>query len=109
MIVFDDEINESLANIAKTRDGRVLHIFLQKAVMALAPDPMSGALQVFEGGRRFAQQIKAVMDVSIAENSSGGTKSEQLVVIVPRGAVSVAGTRGARRRVSPDPDASTES
>lgn len=99
MIIDDNYVKEALQRIARTPDGQIFHIGLQRALMALSPSPESGALQTFEGGRRFAQQIKAVMDEAIAgEPVDGQSERERPIVIVARSAVPVGGTRGARRR-----------
>jgi len=116
VITDDDQIREAIKRIARTPDGRLFHLGLQSGLMALSPSPDSGALQVFEGGRRFAQSIKAVMDEAITEDISGrpdqsdASDKRQLLVVAARAGVRT-GTRrrGTRRRVSAEPSSGSGS
>lgn len=96
----EEKIEAAIKRIAQTPDGKLLHLGLQRAVMALSPSPEAGALQTFEGGRRFAAKLKALMDSALAETSSatGSDPADRPIVIRPRGPVATGAGRGAARR-----------
>jgi hypothetical protein len=104
----DELTRNAIARIALTGDGRILHIFLQRKLMELCSSPgVAGALPLSEGERRFASELKALMDSALSETSSDGSaepSSERPIVVAgPRG-INVGGPIGARRRVPVDPE-----
>ena len=106
MILDEDHIKEAIQRIARTPDGQVFRIALQRAMMAIEPSPDSGALQVFEGGRRFASQIASAMDAAIAGEALDGQRiADRPIVIVAKRPVHTGAGGGARRRVQRDPAA----
>lgn len=108
------EIEEAIYRIGQTTDGQFLRLGLQRAMMALAPSGEAGALQTFEGGRRFAAQLERLLAGSNAEMPSDYANESALerpIAIARPSAVRAGGNTGARRRVSadaaPDPDAAS--
>lgn len=104
------EIQDSIDRIAMSADGRNLYVFLQRRLMKL-PDPNSrGALRLNLGERRFASELIGLMAKGIADSgertsssSTGGSSgAEQPVVLPVAKPVSIAGPRGAGRRIGPD-------
>jgi len=106
------EIEDAIRRIGQTSDGQFLRLGLQRAMMAQAPSVETGALQTFEGGRRFAAQLERLLAGSNAEIPSDYTADTSLErpVAIPRpGAVSArAGGNGTRRRVSAAPVAKSD-
>ncbi|MDB5937591.1 MAG: hypothetical protein JWQ01_4935 [Massilia sp.] len=102
------EIEAAIGRIGQTSDGRFLRLGLQRAMMAIAPSPEPGALQTFEGGRRFAAQLERLLAGSNAEMPSDYANESALdrpVAIARPGAVSAGRSGGTRRRVAAaDPD-----
>lgn len=103
-MIDDEQINNAIKRLALTGDGRLLHLMLQRSLMATCVDPtIPGALPLHEGGRRFASKLKELMDSSLAEASSGeragSTSSERPIIVARPSGLSVAGSGGARRRV----------
>lgn len=103
MHVTEEEISESIKRLGLTADGRNLYLRLQRVLMSLAPRSDAGALQLHEGRRTLAQDLKSLMDEGLAsaELTSGerSTDPDRPIVVLPRGSVAVAGDRS-RRRVS---------
>jgi hypothetical protein len=102
-MIDDEQIKNAIKRIALTPDGALLHLSLQRTLMAICPNPLvAGALPRWEGARKFAADLKELMDSSLAEapNERAGqsTVGRPIVIAAPRG-VSVATGIGARRRV----------
>lgn len=83
----DDDLAKSIDRIARSGDGRDLYLFLQKTVCDLAPGECTdGALREFEGRRRFASELMAMMAKGIIE--SGGRDNQPIVFGRPERAAS---------------------
>jgi hypothetical protein len=99
---------EALKRIALTPDGRLLHLQLQLVLMEMPhAQADASALLKYDGRRRFAAEMKAVMDESIAENPSDRSADatvDRPIVVAPRtGGVIERAPAGARRRVPEQP------
>jgi hypothetical protein len=101
-MIDDKLVHEALQRWARTPDGRVFYIGLQKMLMGVPSDKSDGALRENLGRRTFASELMAVMAAVMTENLSDdgiGSGDRPIVFQLQRPAV-VAGQRGARRRVS---------
>jgi hypothetical protein len=96
-----EEMEGAIKRIALTNDGQLLSLWLQDVLMTTPNDQSDGALQRDFGRRKFAAELKGLMDQALAEyrkNASGSdTGIERLVVHAGRLASS--GDRRSRRRV----------
>ena len=99
-ILTDERIDEAIRRLALTPDGRALYLRLQRVLMSLGPSDDPGALQAHEGRRRFALDLKALLDEGLAESASAGSgpEPERPVVIVARQPSAGARARGVARR-----------
>lgn len=107
-MIEEEHLRNAVKRIALTGDGRILHVYLQRKLMEVCPNPgVAGALPLFEGERRFASELKALMDSALSEQPSDGpagpTTERPIVVARPSG-LSIAGSGGARRRVPITPE-----
>ncbi len=107
----DDDITSALRNIARTPDGRMLYLYLQRELMGVARTSETGALQVHHGARTFAANLMGRMAPGIAERSSDYASGGRFSLNVFTLAKPVA--TGARRRTgrdwlaaNPEPDSS---
>ena len=100
-------VHEALQRWARTPDGRVFYVGLQKVLMGVPSDKSDGALRENLGRRTFASELMAVMAEVMTENLSDDGIDRPIVFQLQRPAL-VAGQRGARRRVSPGPDAAAD-
>ena len=106
----DKDLHEAIDRIARTSDGRILYLFLQRKTMELAADLSDGALRVHTGERTFAAKLISLMASGIADSggrssdtsSSPGASAEQPIVfrLPERAAVSKPRPRGNARRVT---------
>lgn len=97
--------DEALKRWARTADGRLFYVKLQKVVMGLPTQAKSGALRVNHGRRSLALEIMAVMAEGMVEDSGGGsggagTDDRPVIFHIDRPAVAVPRQRGAKRRVA---------
>jgi hypothetical protein len=101
-------IIEAIDRIARTPDGAVLYVFLQRRLMGFPISTKAGALRADHGERTFAAKLIGLMAKGIFESggrtgiigsSSGPGGGEQPVVIPSPKPVRVAGT-GSRRRIN---------
>lgn len=99
-------VDEALQRWARTPDGRLFYVSLQKVLMGVPTDKTDGALRENLGRRTFASELMAVMAEVMTENLSddGIGSVERPIVFQLQQPVAVAGQRGARRRVGPGPD-----
>jgi hypothetical protein len=100
----DELTRNAIARIALTGDGRILHIFLQRKLMELCSSPgVAGALPLSEGERRFASELKALMDSALSETSSDGRAepSTERPIVVARPAASASPAPSAPAAASP--------
>lgn len=104
-MITDEQVAEALDRIARTADGMLLYLSLQRTMMAVTPSTDSGALLVHHGERILASRIRALMSKGIEE--SGG-RAEHVITFAVAGPRAVnSGARGTRRRGFPysEPDA----
>jgi hypothetical protein len=109
-MIDDKLVHEALQRFARTPDGRVFYIGLQKILMAVPSDNSDGALRENLGRRKFASELMAVMAEVMTENLSDdgiGSGERPIVFQLKQPAVG-ARQRGARRRIGPGPAADSE-
>jgi len=105
----DKFLLEAIDRIARTPDGRLQYLYLQRALMAVPTLADPCALSAHHGERRFAARLIGLMATGISESggrtSSGGTSdtdSEQPIVVAKPEPVDARVSRGAGRRIGPD-------
>lgn len=102
-LIDNETCKDALRRIARTAEGRLFYIALQKVLMGVPSDTKRGALRENLGRRKLASELMAVMAEAMSESTSGGTgdPNERPIVFSLASPVAVAGgTRGARRRVA---------
>jgi hypothetical protein len=109
-MIDQDLVHEALQRWARTPDGRVFYVGLQKVLMGVPSDKSDGALRENLGRRRFVSELMAVMAKVMTENLSddGIGSGDRPIVFQLKQSARVAGKRGARRRVSPGADAAAD-
>ena len=96
-----EELREAISRIARTPEGEMLYLWLQKRLMALPVVGCNGDdLQKFEGGRMLAGELFAIMSEGI--NLSGRTDTVRPIVFRTGGSVADARARPSLRRVTAD-------
>jgi hypothetical protein len=119
-MIENKEIAEAIDRIARTPDGQVLYLFLQKVRLSITDDPSEGALRQHEGRRRFAAELMAYMAEGIQDSDRHAITFARAKPRSDAGAKSR--PRGAARRITdrtfvsgwdgpdtgPDPVASTD-
>lgn len=103
----DKLVHEALQRWARTSDGRVFYVALQKVLMGVTSNTEAGALQENLGRRRFAAELMAVMAEGMTEADKLDAGSRPIVFELA-GPVAVSSARGTRRRISPEPVASDD-
>ena len=107
-MIEDKRFHASIDAIARTDDGRLLYLFLQKRLMGVPTAISDGALYSDLGERTFAAKLIGLMAKGIAESGGRNDKSEhrqpdeQPIVFAVRRPVAVADRHGAKRRVNAD-------
>lgn len=112
--VTDEDLLKGLDRIARTADGELLYLYLQRAMIGTLADhdPSDGALRTEHGRRRFAGELMARMSKGIEESAgsrssdtSSGKRAERPVVFRTQPAARVAGHVSAREHFrSHDPE-----
>jgi hypothetical protein len=99
-------LREAIDRIARTPDGRLQYLYLQRRMMAITASIDPGTLQRNEGERTFAAQLIGLMATGIEESGgrtsssgTGGDTEQPIVFAVPR-PVDTRGSRGAGRRIT---------
>ena len=100
-MITDTQMNEAIDRIARSADGQMLYLFLQRKLMGVAVNAEDSALRSLEGQRILAASLMGLMAKGIAE--SGG-HSEPICTFAVAGPRAVSRSRGAQRRIS-DTDA----
>ena len=95
----DTELHAAWDRVARTPDGHLIYLHLQRRLMAVAPFEDSGTLPRIEGERIFAAKLIGLMAKGIAE--SGG-HSDSIYTFAVAGPRAVSHSRGAGRRVTLD-------
>ena len=109
MKIDNDLVNEALQRWARTPDGVTFYVALQKVLMGVPSMNDPGALQENLGRRKFASELMAVMAEAMSETKPSDDPRGRPIIYTLAGARAVAGPRGARRRVSPEPGTGTDS
>ena len=99
-MIDQQQVNEALARIARTADGRIFYVGLQKVLMGVPSQPSDGALRENLGRRSFASELMAVMAEAMSETDPSDDPGSRPVIFALSKPAAVAGTRGSRRRVS---------
>jgi hypothetical protein len=94
-------VEEALARFARSADGRVFYLGLQKVLMGVPSENSEGALRENLGRRRFASELMAVMAEGMSESNPSDDPRDRAIVFTLAKPVAVSGARGARRRVGP--------
>jgi len=87
MIVTDEQLAEAADRIARTQDGQLLYLYLQKVLLGVTAQDMSDcALQRNEGRRSFASELMGLMTngVDASDGTSTGRPSERAVIFARR-------------------------
>ena len=106
-MITDEEFHRAWDRIARTGDGVLIYLHLQKRLMATAANETESALLMDHGERRFASQLIGLMAKGIEESggSSGtpsdGGRQERPIVLTVRGPVAVK-RHGSGRLIDPD-------
>jgi len=100
--------DEALQRFARSADGRLFYLKLQKVLMGVPATDKRGALRENLGRRKLASELMAViaeaMSEDIGDGANGNTGSERPIVFsLARPAAVATGPRGVRRRVGPGP------
>jgi hypothetical protein len=96
-MIENKEMQEAIDRIARSADGLLLYRLLQKVLCGTVAAPtQEGALQFHEGRRTLARDLMAYMAEGIADNDRA------CVTFAVAKPTSIAGTRGAGRRVTAD-------
>jgi hypothetical protein len=103
--ISDELLREAIDRIARTPDGPLLYLYLQRRLMAFSPAASNSALRSDNGERSFAAKLIGLMAKGISESgragpSSGG--SEQPIVFPVAKPVPSRIPRGAGRRIGPE-------
>jgi hypothetical protein len=107
--ITEDQLREAIDRVARTRDGRMLYLFLQRHMMGIPSDMSGGALRRNLGERIFASKLIGLMAKGIQDSGgrtepstgSSGSNEQPIVFAVP-GARRLTDTGGAGRRVTAD-------
>jgi hypothetical protein len=70
--ISDKDIREALDRIARTRDGEVLYLYLQKFLIGVSDSTDVGVLQSVHGARSFARDLMAHMGQGVAQSARSG-------------------------------------
>ena len=70
--ISDVEIREALDRIARTRDGEVLYLYLQKFLIGVSDSTDVGVLQSAHGARSFARDLMAHMGQGVSQSARSG-------------------------------------
>lgn len=104
----DKHLHEAIDRLARTADGRILYLFLQKKMTEVADLPTDGALRANHGERMFASKLTGLMAKGISESggrtsSAGGSPiGDQPIIFAVPIAVDAGRGRGAGRRITAD-------
>lgn len=106
--ITDEDFRAAMDRLARTEDGRLLYLFLQRRLMTTPATVKSGPLRVDLGQRMFAAQLMGLMTRGI-QDSAGRTGSadghgggDKPIVFAVTGPSRVGGSGGAGRRIGAD-------
>ncbi len=74
-MITDEDTAKAIDRIARTPDGKLLYLHLQKRLLGVLgqPNPESGALQMDHGARTFASNLMGLMAAGIDESAGSAT------------------------------------
>lgn len=98
-MIEEKDLYAAIDRIAKTPDGTLFYLFLQRNLMAITQGQDDGSLREQSGQRIFAARLMGLMAKGIEE--SGG-RSESICTFSVAGPRRVSASRGAGRRISAD-------
>lgn len=98
-MINDTQLHEAIDRIARSADGQLLYLFLQRRLMAIVTDPST--LPTDNGQRILAATLMGLMAKGIVESGGYSEPICTFAVAGPR-AVSGSGSRGAGRRITSD-------
>ena len=98
-MIGEKELTDAIDRIAKTEDGQLLYLYLQRRLMAVSTATDDGSLRTEHGQRLFAAHLIGLMAKGI--ETSGG-RSESICTFAVAGPRAVSVSRGAGRRVTDD-------
>jgi hypothetical protein len=93
------DMEEAIDRIARSSDGKMLYLLLQRRLMALPSTTDAYALPLEAGERIFAAKLIGLMAKGIAE-SDGHNSGQQPIVFAVRQPTVVGRSRGAGRRIT---------
>lgn len=88
-MIEQDELLQAIDRIARTADGALLYLYLQRVETELpaSPEPSDSALRANFGRRSLAAELMARMATGMSESGTG-SPAERPVVFAPRAAAS---------------------
>lgn len=96
-MISQQQIDEAIDRIARTQDGHLLYLALQREMMGFLPETVEvGALRENNARRRFCAELIAKMAKGVLESGPGS--ADALVVFAPRKPVAVTGSGTGRVR-----------
>jgi hypothetical protein len=102
-------VEEAIDRLARTPDGAMLYVYLQRRLMEVIPTADQSALSAHHGERIFASRLTGLMAKGIIESggrtgitgsSTGPGGLEQPIVRPVAKSVTLGGPRGAGRRIT---------
>ncbi len=99
-MITDKELHDAWDRIARSSDGKLIYLHLQRQLMAVTTSTEDGALPRLEGQRIFAAKLIYLMAKGIEE--SAGSSDFNIYTFAGAGALAVSSARGAGRRVTLD-------
>jgi hypothetical protein len=100
MNVDDELLDKAIDRIARTSDGAMLYLFLQKALSAVPLDTSGYALPQNHGRRSFASELMAKMAAGIRDAHGGRDPTDSPITFAVREPVKLAGRESARSFLS---------
>lgn len=82
LAISEEQVREALDRIARTPDGRLLYLFLQKALTAVPVSPDSDALRELHGRRMFAAELMADMAKGIRAANDGRDPTDRPITFL---------------------------
>jgi hypothetical protein len=110
--ITEEQFREAIDRLARTPDGGLLYLYLQRRLMAISTATDGGALRVDAGERQFASRLIGLMAKGMQErggrtgsNDDTSSGSARPIVFAVGGPRSTGGStgRGTRRRVPTGP------
>jgi hypothetical protein len=107
-MISNDELLQGLDRIARTTDGELLYLYLQRVLMEVPADadPSDGALRAHVGRRSFAAELMGRMARGMSERggrsdgTADGDGPERPIVFVTKQPANVSGRLSAREHLA---------